>query len=367
MSATAAPPPPQEQAPDQSQAQAQAQAQLAQLRRWQQMGATERAALLAAGQEIAETVQFVEATMRDMGGRFEALAEKATRQSRRVESLLLTTDQIVTEHETIGLAQLTALMRETLEQIVTGMQGLTGHAVSMTDGLRAVSASVAQIGRFTGELNRINQQTRMLALNATIEAARAGEAGRGFAVVANEVRQLSTQTEALSQAMRGEVAQIGGAVRAGLATIEQVGRTDLSGHLATRARLESLLTAMLTRRDAIDGVIRDSAQESADIAAAISELVASFQFQDRSKQRLEQVGMILRAVDGLVAGLQSEPSPGAPPEQPMAAPEQDWLRRLAAEFTLGEVRQRFRARVGLEAEAGPSQPHAMAGGELELL
>jgi hypothetical protein len=47
--------------------------------------------------------------------------------------------------------------------------------------------------------------TRILSLNALIEASRAGEAGRGFAVVANEVKNVSQDINAITQALEGEL------------------------------------------------------------------------------------------------------------------------------------------------------------------
>jgi methyl-accepting chemotaxis protein len=334
------------------------------LRHWHAAGSTERAALSAAAQEIESTAIFVEQAIRELGDRFSALSEQATAQSLGVEALLAKADMIEAGNETLSLSDVTALLRDTLTQVVQGISSLSKNALSMTDGLQAVSRSVEHINGLTANLAAINQQTRMLALNATIEAARAGAAGAGFAVVADEVKQLSLRTEALSQAMRTEVAGIGTVVRAGLATISEAGRVDIDAHMNARERLDSMLAGMLDRRAEIDAVIRNSAQGSGEIAGEISQIVAGFQFQDRSRQRLMLVKQMLAAVDGLVAQQQAESVDLGPPP----APDRDWLQHLAAGFTMAEVRERFRAVLGLpnEPRASLDAPPSQAKGELEL-
>ncbi len=323
---------------------------------WQQAGSTQCAALNAAAAELEGTAGFIEQATIALADRFAALAAQATRQSASVETMLQQADLLVTPAETVSMTDLTDLMRTTLSQVVERVVGMSHSAASMADALTAVSASVQRIDRFRADLDRINQQTRMLSLNATIEAARAGEAGRGFSVVAEEVRQLSAQTAGLSQSMQGEITTIGAAVRHSSTVVGQVAHIDLSDNLATQQRLDLLLAALLKRRAEIDGVIRQAAHGSADIAAQISLIVGGFQFQDRSKQQLMQVADILRATIALAEAL---PAAGGRP-----APDSTWLERLAAGFTLREFRDRFLAHLGLKS-AGIAA--AAASGELELL
>ncbi|BBE71191.1 methyl-accepting chemotaxis protein [Oharaeibacter diazotrophicus] len=81
------------------------------------------------------------------------------------------------------------------------MSELTIEAISR----KSEAARDVAIGK-VGQIRAINRRMRILALNALIEAARAGDAGRGFAVVSQEVRGISDEVEALSQALETEVA-----------------------------------------------------------------------------------------------------------------------------------------------------------------
>jgi len=66
-------------------------------------------------------------------------------------------------------------------------------------GIEEFNDNMKSIEEILYEVDEVAEQTNLLALNASIEAARAGEEGRGFAVVADEIRELSTQTQDLSE------------------------------------------------------------------------------------------------------------------------------------------------------------------------
>jgi methyl-accepting chemotaxis protein len=343
-------------------------AALARLLGWRAAGSTQRAALRAATNEIQVTADFIEQAVVELTARFSRLSDQAGAQSTRVDDLRRQTDRIVTATESVTMTELTDLLRETLRVVVDRTQAMSASAVALADALGDVTSSVRRIDGLTADLDRINQQTRVLSLNASIEAARAGVAGRGFAVVANEVRQLSTQTARLSRAMHDETGAIDTTIRRGRRIVDDVAGVDLSGDLATRQRLGLLLAGLLRRRYEIDGVIREAARGSADIAAEISLIVGGFQFQDRSRQQLMHVADMLRATGALVE--QAEAPGGAAPGHEAAMPEADraWLARLVEGFTMRDVRDRFRAAVGLPVDVTGVQPSAAAShGELEML
>jgi methyl-accepting chemotaxis protein len=145
----------------------------------------------------------------------------------------------------------------------------------------------------------ISSQTNLLALNAAIEAARAGEVGRGFAVVADEVRKLSGETEiAVSQIQEG-IARVA-------TTIEEQFKNKLENAnidqqktllLNFSKHLDSMGSNYnaLMRRDEV--MLTHLASTSHTLSAMFMDVLASVQFQDVTRQQIEQVQHALTRLD----------------------------------------------------------------------
>ena len=180
-----------------------------------------------------------------------------------------------------------------------------------------VLGRVQGLSGLTQIIRDIAGQTNLLALNAAIEAARAGDAGRGFSVVADEVRKLSLQTESATARIDQAIADMGRLVTENLSAIVAQTRTTTETQQiqAIADDLNAMNDAFNDVSQYLSNVTAESNNAMAQIHEDIVGALGHMQFQDISRQQIEQVGKALDHLNAYFAELR-QVFASADPDQP---------------------------------------------------
>lgn len=320
--------------------------------------------------EIDLASNYVEEHATRLSDRFRELAAAALAQTKRADTLTTIANVIELDGKPVALHDIADLLGAALDDVVAKILLLAQHSMGMVYSLDDAKKHVSDVEQCIGRIDKINRQTNLLALNAAIEAERAGAAGMTFRVVAREVRELSKSTKELAENMQSQISAVAEGVRKGHAMLKDVASIDMSGNVAAKERLADLITAMHRRDKRVSTIIDETARAATGISGDIGSIVTGLQFQDRTKQRLEQVVDTLQVVTDAILELRRETDAAVPNAAPDTVSYVAWLKDLLARYKLGEMRERFVARFldGQKADAAEpaTQRNLAAAGDVEF-
>ncbi len=183
-----------------------------------------------------------------------------------------------------------SLLREMIDMLEENSRLNTEYS----SAIDTILVNTAEINKISDEIQYISDQTNLLALNAAIEAARAGEHGRGFSVVAEEVRKLSDRTSLASN----NIIQIVEKVNVSVRDMSQSLQENLKKNTERKSHVDLAVSELVrTAEDSTEvftKLISNAVASSESVATNIDQIVLSLQFQDITKQQIDQV---LRPID----------------------------------------------------------------------
>ena len=274
---------------------------------------------------LAQMSLQLEATLEQLGGTSQLLADGANKQAAALEETSATLEEIssMTSRNAENAGNAKQLVRETRTAAEAGHADMKG----MSAAVAAIKASSDQIASIIKTIDEIAFQTNILALNAAVEAARAGEAGAGFAVVAEEVRSLAQRSAVAARETAGKIEDAVNRTADGVRISQKVGQAleeivtrvrrtdDLITEIATASGEQSTGLGQLNTAVAqMDKVTQSNAASAEETAASAQELKTQASALVASVEELNQLAGA--AVETAPVVRHAPPTVAAPPARP---------------------------------------------------
>jgi len=287
-------------------------------------------------QGLATASEQISASSRDQA-RGAELQQDQTNQVATAMQEMATTVHEVSENSNKGAAasqKAAETAREggkIVDETLSRMRAIASSVGEAAGKVRELGKRSDEIGRISGVIEDIADQTNLLALNAAIEAARAGEQGRGFAVVADEVRKLAERTGGATQ----EIAEM-------IRTIQAETKTAVAAMEAGSKEVELGVESTSRAGSSLHDIIRTSEQVG-DMVTQIA--TAATQQSAATEQVNGNIEQIARIASSTVTGAQQT----AAALHDLAGVALD-LRQLVGQF-----------RLSADGAANGSRAHAVEG------
>lgn len=312
------------------------------LSRWLGLSATQERALRALSGEVTRVSDLVEDAATQISDRFQNLANIAIQQSSHIEELTREHRNVVVDGEVLTVDEVIVSIDRNLSETISKIVDTSKNGVQMVYALDDVMKDVEKVEHMIDEIEAINKQTNLLSLNALIEAARAGEAGKGFAVVAGEVQALSKSINDLAERMRAEIIAVSSGIRSSHVTLKEVSNIDMSENILVKEKIDQMMRGVVSKNEEFSDALENSCGMARQVSEDVSTVITLMQFQDRMKQQLQNVGQSLDDNVTISLELAQQTREACGEKIGEVSADEEWLRRLISERSLGEIRERFK-------------------------
>jgi methyl-accepting chemotaxis protein len=301
----------------------------------------ERRALQAAMAELAAVSALVEENTVSVSERFTTIAQDSSAQTGSIRALIESSNAIECGEERVALTDVASGLKESLRDLISKILFLSSRGMQMVYSLEDVLAEMRSVKHAISLIDKINSQTNLLALNAKIEAAHAGEAGKGFSVVANEVRELANNTNRIATDLRERVTKVTHDLDRSFDLLKEISTIDMSEeNVLANERVNLIVDGLVSQHQNFSEALSNASDRAERFVGDINAAVLRMQFQDRAKQKIENVCALLTAL------MYARGLPGTDAES--------LVQRLTQPLTLGDMKARVLAALRDEPPPAPS-------------
>lgn len=214
------------------------------------------------------------------------------------------------------------LSGEALKQNMDGLQAvfvqvqeqdaLSGKGVAVLSSLLSRFEAIgAQLGRFDQTIRNLHALCNLI----KIESASLGSRDTGFNALGEEVRKLAANITEKSTELRSHARNLADMIRQGLQRMSDFEKKQQGNARLILDQAVQNLTAMTQRHQSSSETLGEIATRWKRISQSIGEVVASMQFHDITRQRLEHVRDALKDVGdklGPEASIKADEKPSGP-------------------------------------------------------
>jgi methyl-accepting chemotaxis protein len=255
------------------------------LERWDTASTVNREKLQAVSTSVEEVIKMTEDAVMEMSQGFRVIVSKANEQTEAAMSLLkgeggtgiLSLPEFIRAYETQLVNVTTHMSRfsEAAEEIAALQKRVQEHASVMEgtiDGLRNMASQIARI-----------------ALDSSVKMTSGSLKPQDFVEMTDRIRAISTEAHELTRKTRSGLDAIGDDVRQGNKRTSQVADAARRAVEVAHAEIGTLNGATIEQTRQIEMTLQHINALSVDIQKDINKIVMAMQFQDLTRQKLEQL------------------------------------------------------------------------------
>ena len=255
------------------------------LERWDTASTVNRQKLEAVGTSVEEVIKMTEDAVMEMSQGFRVIVSKANEQTEAAMSLLkgeggtgiLSLPEFIKAYETqlVNVTSHMSRFSEAADEIAALQKRVQEHAAVMEgtiDGLRNMASQIARIS-----------------LDSSVKMTSGSLKPQDFVEMTDRIRAISTEAHELTRKTRSGLDAIGDDVRQGNKRTSQVADAAKRAVEVAHAEIGTLNAATIEQTRQIEKTLQHINALSVDIQKDINRIVMAMQFQDLTRQKLEQL------------------------------------------------------------------------------